>query len=122
MNQEGYVIIITKAFKSSKRRLMNVNYVRISMMSIVLGMRKGSQTVNKINTIELFNFKQGEVMKKKTKKWVSYIGLGVVTVATVTIAVAIAYGIGHAGGIIESDQFYEDVFDICIGEPEYIGQ
>lgn len=37
-------------------------------------------------------------MKTKTKKWLGYIGLGVVTFATVTIVAVVAHGIGYATG------------------------
>ncbi len=36
--------------------------------------------------------------KKKVKKWVGYIGMGLVTAVTMTVVVVIAHGIGYASG------------------------
>jgi len=61
-------------------------------------------------------------MKKKTKKVLCWIGLGVAVVATVAAGIAI-YNAGHAAGTSDTEGWFEDVFDICIKpEAEYIGQ
>ena len=60
-------------------------------------------------------------MKRKTKRVLGWVGIGVAVVATVAVGVLI-YNTGHTAGTSDTEGWFEDVFDICLGEAEYIGQ